>query len=58
MQYKLQSDNLQLVTAIEVGIGMGNPGVFQGYPYPYLSKTVPTQRVGVSTGQGRGFEGF
>src|SRR5271168_722675 len=24
-----------------VGIGTGNPGVFQGYPYPYPRKPVP-----------------
>ena len=29
----------------------GNPGVFQGYPYPL-------PRVGVSPGQGKGSQGF
>jgi len=28
----------------------GNPGVFQGYPYPYPSKPVPATK-------GRGFDG-
>jgi len=25
----------------QVGIGTGNPGVFQGYPHPYPSKLIP-----------------
>ena len=34
-----------------VGIGTGNPGVFQGYPYPYRRKPVPAPR-GTGTGTG------
>src|SRR5271168_1893146 len=34
-----------------LGIGTGNPGVFQGYPYPYPRKPVPVF-------QGTGFEGY
>ena len=34
-----------------VGIGTGNPGVFQGYPYPYPRKPVPVPR-------GTGFNGY
>jgi len=32
---------------IQVGIGTGNPGVFQGYPHLYPSKPIP---VGMGTG--------
>src|SRR5271155_5732832 len=35
----------------QLGIGTGNPGVFQGYPYPYPGKPVPVF-------QGTGFEGY
>src|SRR6202522_2332258 len=34
-----------------IGIGTGNPGVFQGYPYPYPRKPVPVLK-------GTGFEGY
>ena len=34
-----------------IGIGTGNPGVFQGYPYPDPTKT-RTRR------QGKGFSGL
>jgi len=40
---------------MKVGIGTGNPGVFQGYPHPYPRKPVPVPRVWVSTGTGTGF---
>jgi len=33
-------------------IGMGNPGVFQGYPHPYPRKPVPMPK---GTGTGTGF---
>src|SRR5271168_4832056 len=36
---------------LELGIGTGNPGVFQGYPYPYPGKPVPVFK-------GTGFEGY
>ena len=39
-------------------IGMGNPGVSQGYPYPYLEIPYPSQWVRVLTGQGKGWQGF
>ena len=39
-------------------IVMGNPGIFQGHPYPHLDKPLPTNKGGVSAGQGRGLEGF
>jgi len=36
----------------QLGIGTGNPGVFQGYPYPYRRKPVPVPK---GTGTGTGF---
>jgi hypothetical protein len=38
-----------------LGIGTGNPGVFQGYLYPYPSLPVPASRVRVLTDKGCGF---
>src|ERR1700678_2420816 len=35
----------------KLGIGTGNPGVFQGYPYPYPRKPLPMFK-------GTGFEGY
>ena len=35
-----------------LGIGTGNPGVFQGYPHPYPRKPVPVPK---GTGMGTGF---
>ena len=35
----------------ELGIVTGNPGVFQGYPYPYLRKPTPAPK-------GTGFDGL
>jgi len=35
-----------------LGIGTGNPGVFQGYPHPYPGKAVPVPR---GMGMGMGF---
>ena len=40
---------------LAVGIGTGNPGVFQGYPYPDPSLPVPTARGTGLTGTGHGF---
>ena len=34
-----------------LGIGTGNPGVFQGYPHPYPRKPVPVSK-------GTGFDGY
>jgi hypothetical protein len=39
-------------TMPQVGIGTGNPGVFQGYPHPYRRKPVPVPK---GTGTGTGF---
>ena len=36
---------------LHVGIGTGNPGVFQGYPHPYPRKPVPVPK-------GTGFDGY
>jgi len=38
--------------SIALGIGTGNPGVFQGYPHPYPRKPVPAFK---GTGWGTGF---
>jgi len=35
-----------------VGIGMGNPGVFQGYPYPHPNKPIPAHWGAVFDGYG------
>ena len=41
---------------LELVIGMGNPGVFQGYPYPYPGIPYPPQQVCMgSSGWGWGF---
>jgi hypothetical protein len=37
---------------LHLGIGTGNPGVFQGYPYSYRRKPVPVPK---GTGTGTGF---
>jgi len=37
--------------ALGVGIGTGNPGVFQGYPHLYPRKLVPVPK-------GTGFDGY
>ena len=29
---------------VYLGIGMGNPGVFQGYPHPYRRKPIPVPK--------------
>ena len=33
------------VVKLSLGIGMGNPGVFQGYLHPYPRKPVPVDRT-------------
>jgi hypothetical protein len=33
--------SISLRVLMRLGIGTGNPGVFQGYPYPYPRKPVP-----------------
>jgi hypothetical protein len=38
-----------------LGIGTGNPGVFQGYPYPYPRKPVPVFKGTGFVGYGYGF---
>ena len=35
---------------LQLGIGRGNPGVFQGYPDPNLQKPIPLLRVWVFAG--------
>jgi hypothetical protein len=35
---------------LSIGIGRGNPGIFQGYPDPDLLKPIPMLRVWVSVG--------
>src|ERR1700678_2635250 len=39
----------------QLGIGTGDPGVFQGYPYPYPRKPVPVFKGTGFTGYGYGF---
>jgi len=39
----------------QLGIGTGNPGVFQGYPYPYPRKPVPVFKGTGCEGYGYGF---
>jgi len=39
---------------LHVGIGMGNPGVFQGYLHLYPRKPIPVPGVQVLTGTGTG----
>jgi len=39
----------------QIGIGTGNPGVFQGYPHPYPRKPVPVRRGTGFDGCGYGF---
>jgi len=39
---------------MELGIGTGNPGVFQGYPYPYPRKPAPMPKgMGMGTGSAK-----
>ena len=48
--YLADINNKQYSTWSKIGIITGNPGVFQGYPYPYPAKPSPTARVGVFMG--------
>ena len=43
------NDNKQSLRPLVIVVG--NPGVFQAYPYPYLAKPLPTTR-------GKGFSGL
>ena len=39
---------------LPLGIGTGNPGVFQGYPYPYPRKPAPVPKgTGMGTGSAK-----
>jgi hypothetical protein len=52
----LEPWNFVWYSLLQLGIVTGNPGVFQGDPYPHLRKPAPAPRVRVSTGSGKGFQ--
>ena len=43
---------------LRLEIVMGNPGVFQGYPYPYPDKPIPINKGTGFCGLGCRFSGF
>ena len=52
MTVKMATKALAITLVMLIGIVTGNPGVFQGYPYPYPDKPIPTNKGKGSCGFG------